>query len=111
MHIKLYYDDIEDKDGFKTEFAKYDYSGKIVKLIVVAKQDFEYFNTIVEILDRETETLSIIEDYGLISNEQTNINTEDTITTLNKYVDEMGIDNEVAVKKILNEVYTEALSL
>jgi DNA repair exonuclease SbcCD nuclease subunit len=111
MHIKLYYDDIEDKDGFKTEFAKYDFSAKIVKLIVVGKQDFEYFNTIVEILDRDTETLSIIEDYGLISNEQMNINTEDTITTLHKYVDEMGIDNEVAVKKILNEVYTEALSL
>ena len=37
--------------------------------------------------------------------------TEDTITTLEKYVDDLSIDNSEQVKKILHEVYVEALSI
>lgn len=110
MHYKLFYDD-ENIEEFKKNFDDQDFSGKIVKLIVVNKTDFEYFNIVVELLEKNTETLNVIEDYGLISNEQMNINTEDTITTLYKYVDNMNLENDKEVKRILNEVYTEALAL
>ena len=52
-----------------------------------------------------------MEDHGLLSTEQVEFDTEDTITILNKYVDGMNIDNDVEVKKILNELYVEAIAL
>jgi CBS-domain-containing membrane protein len=66
---------------------------------------------LVEKIERESETLTIVEDHGLLSTEQVEFDTEDTITTLNKYVEGMNIDNEEEVKKILNEIYVEALAL
>ena len=62
-------------------------------------------------MERESETLTIVEDHGLLTTEQVEFDTEDTITTLNKYVEGMNIDNEEEVKRILNEIYVEAIAL
>jgi len=106
LHVKVNYDE-EEKESQLEE----DYSGQIVKLIVTGKKDFGHFNLLVEKIERESETLTIVEDHGLLSTEQVEFDTEDTITTLNKYVEGMGIDNEKQVKKILNEIYVEAIAL
>jgi predicted phosphodiesterase len=106
LHVKVNYDE-EEKESQLEE----DYSGQIVKLIVTGKKDFGHFNLLVEKIERESETLTIVEDHGLLSTEQVEFDTEDTITTLNKYVDGMNISNEEEVKKILNEIYVEAIAL
>jgi hypothetical protein len=106
LHVKVNYNEEEKETQLET-----DYAGQIVKLIVTDKKDFGHFNLLVEKIERESETLTIVEDHGLLSTEQVEFDTEDTITTLNKYVEGMSIDNEKSVKKILNEIYVEALSL
>ena len=55
--------------------------------------------------------INIIEDHGLLSSGQIEFDSEDTITTLEKSVDNLSIDNTKQVKKILHEVYVEALSI
>ena len=103
MHAKIIYDDSPvDADL---------YANQIVKLIVDKKEDVEQFNRVVEALEKTCEHLNIIEDHGLYSSGTIEFETEDTITTLEKYVDELNIDNSKQVKKILHEIYVEALSL
>ena len=106
LHVKVNYDE-EDKESQLTA----DYSGQIVKLIVTSKLDYGHFNQLAEKIERESETLTIIEDHGILSDEQIVFDTEDTITTLNKYVEGMNMENEKQVKKIMNEIYVEAISL
>jgi hypothetical protein len=106
LHIKVQYDE-NDRETQLDE----DYSGQIVKLIVTNKTDFSHFNLLVEKIERQSETLTVVEDHGLLTTEQVEFETEDTITTLNKYVDGMNIDNEEQVKRILNEIYVEAIAL
>tara|TARA_B110000263_G_C15298904_1_gene506927 strand:- start:782 stop:1834 length:1053 start_codon:yes stop_codon:yes gene_type:complete len=103
MHSKIIYDDTPiDTDS---------YANQIVKVIVDKKDDIELFNRVCEELEKKCEVLSIIEDHGLLSSDQIEFETEDTITTLEKYVDNLSIDNGKQVKKILHEIYVEALSI
>ena len=103
MHAKIIYEDKPiDVDP---------YVDQIVKLIVDKKEDIELFTNTVEELERRCETINIIEDYGMLSSSQIEFESEDTITTLEKYVDNLSIDNTKQVKKILHEVYVEALSI
>ena len=103
MHAKVIYDD-SPVDAKK-------YANQIVKLIVDKKEDHERFNRVVEALEKSCESLNVIEDYGMLSQGTIEFETEDTITTLEKYVDDLSIDNSEQVKKILHEVYVEALSI
>jgi DNA repair exonuclease SbcCD nuclease subunit len=103
MHSKIIYDDKPiDTDS---------YTNQIVKVIVDKKDDIELFNRVCEELEKKCEVLSIIEDHGLLSSDQIEFESEDTITTLEKYVDNLSIDNSKEVKKILHEIYVEALSI
>jgi len=103
MHAKIIYEDKPiDVDP---------YVDQIVKLIVDKKEDIELFTNTVEELEKRCEMINIIEDHGLLSSGQIEFESEDTITTLEKYVDNLSIDNTKQVKKILHEVYVEALSI
>jgi cell division septum initiation protein DivIVA len=103
MHAKIIYEDKPiDVDP---------YVDQIVKLIVDKKEDIELFTNTVEELEKRCESINIIEDYGMLSSSQIEFESEDTITTLEKYVDNLSIDNTKQVKKILHEVYVEALSI
>ena len=103
MHSKIIY---EDK-----QIDVEPYADQIVKLIVDKKEDIELFSNTVEKLEKTCESINIIEDHGLLSSGQIEFESEDTITTLEKYVDNLSIDNSKQVKKILHEVYVEALSI
>ena len=103
MHSKIIY---EDK-----QIDVEPYADQIVKLIVDKKEDIELFSNTVEKLEKTCESINIIEDHGLLSSGQIEFESEDTITTLEKYVDNLSIDNTKQVKKILHEVYVEALSI
>ena len=103
MHNKIIYND--------TPIDASEYENQIVKVIVDKKEDIELFTDTIEALEKSCELINIIEDHGLLSSGQIEFETEDTITTLEKYVDELSIDNSKQVKKILHEVYVEALSI
>tara|TARA_B100001105_G_C22072887_1_gene307385 strand:+ start:140 stop:451 length:312 start_codon:yes stop_codon:yes gene_type:complete len=103
MHNKIIYND--------TPIDASEYENQIVKVIVDKKEDIELFTDTIEALEKSCELINIIEDHGLLSSSQIEFETEDTITTLEKYVDELSIDNSKQVKKILHEVYVEALSI
>ena len=103
MHAKIIYDDRE----IDTDL----YENQIVKVIVDKKDDIELFNRVCEDLEKKCEDVSIIEDHGLLSQSQVEFETVDTITTLERYVDNLSIDNGKEVKKILHEIYVEALSI
>ena len=103
MHSKIIY---EDKP-----IDVEPYADQIVKIIVDKKEDIELFTNTVDALEKRCEMINIIEDHGLLSSGQIEFESEDTITTLEKYVDNLSIDNTKQVKKILHEVYVEALSI
>ena len=103
MHSKIIY---EDKP-----IDVEPYADQIVNIIVDKKEDIELFTNTVDALEKRCEMINIIEDHGLLSSGQIEFESEDTITTLEKYVDNLSIDNTKQVKKILHEVYVEALSI
>ena len=103
MHSKIIY---EDKP-----IDVEPYADQIVKIIVDKKEDIELFTNTVDALEKRCDMINIIEDHGLLSSGQIEFESEDTITPLEKYVDNLSIDNTKQVKKILHEVYVEALSI
>lgn len=102
---KVYYDDSEE---FK--LPQYEYSGSYVKLIVQSKNDHVLFNkTIKKLQSLGCADLKIVEDVGVEIEDQENIETEDTLTILEKCVSEMENKDEIFV--ILKSLYLEALEL
>jgi len=116
IHTKIYYD-----DGAK--IGKYDkhnfteYKNKYVKLIVVNKKDLYGFDKFVDnLLKADCHDVKIIEDFSDLdaSNVSDDIveNTEDTMTLLNKYIDELTVDLDTnRLKTTMKSLYTEAQDL
>jgi DNA repair exonuclease SbcCD nuclease subunit len=115
MFNKLVYDDGEnDFDHWK----KYDYDSfkdTYVKVVVLNKQNPYMFDSVIDNLYKVgAADISIVEDFTdtIIADDQDIIDqAEDTITILNKYVDNLQIDVEPEKLKILmRELYIEALN-
>lgn len=107
MFNKIYYtDDIDTSD-----FSKYE--GKYVKLIVEDRQDQVTFDKTVKLLyDIGVADLKIVEDLSIdIEDASLQLETEDTLTLLEQYVDETEYSDKVNIKKILKSLYKEACSL
>ena len=111
---KIYYDDT------KTDYSTVDvekYSNKYIKLIVVNKKDLYGFDAFVDkLLKIDTYEVKIIEDFSdldasTVSDDIVN-NSEDTLTILNKYVDELDVTlDKNRLKNIMKSLYTEAQDL
>ena len=111
---KIYYDDS------KTDYSTIDvekYKNKYIKLIVVNKKDLYGFDAFVDkLLKIDTYEVKIIEDFtdldaNSVSDDIVN-NSEDTLTILNKYVDELDVSlDKNRLKNTMKSLYTEAQDL
>ena len=87
--------------------------GTFVKLIVEDKGDYAKFDYTVKCLqDMSLGDLKIIEDLSVEIENGSILETEDTITLLDNYIDEIDLKvNKTNIKQTLRSLYTEALEL
>jgi len=109
MFEKYYYDeDKEHPDSVDTSM----FSGKHVKLIVVNKKDYALFDSFIErIYKKNPLELKIIEDLNGFESDalDDNIDLEDTMVVLSKYVDSIETDlDKNKLKTMLKSIYFEA---
>ena len=87
------------------------YAGKYVKLIVEDKQDQLKFDQLVRMLyDAGVADLKIIEDLSVeLEGVSEDVETEDTLTLLDKYIDEIEVSsNKDSIKNVIKSLYLEA---
>jgi hypothetical protein len=93
-----------------------DYNQKFIKLVVVSKKDNQMFDRLLDRLYNKISVheLKILEDYSDLNH--TNVSddvvegSEDTITLVNNYVDQLPIDlNKDKLKIMIKEKFIEAL--
>jgi len=110
MFEKIYYDE--------TDYKKFDTSyltNKMVKIVVRKKEDHLKFDKFIDsILKVNPLELKIVENIDVFDDnvDCSDITTEDTLSILDKYVQEADFDlNKDMVKKLLRDVYKEALEI
>jgi hypothetical protein len=105
MFEKIVYED-------KTEYIDVSsVSGKYVKVIVQEKQDQLKFDRLIKMLyDAGVADLKIIEDLSLeFEGIDEDVETEDTLTLLEKYIDEVEYNtNKESIKNTIKTLYLEA---
>ena len=111
---KIYYDD-SNKDYSKEDVSKY--KDKYVKLIVVNKKDLYQFDLYTDkLLKADAFEVKIIEDFSELDADNVSDdiveNTEDTMTLLEKYIDELDVTlDKDRLKNKMRQLYTEAQDL
>ena len=105
MFHKIYYNDGMDVPD--------DLEGAYIKLIVENKGDYANFDYNVKLLqDMSLGDLKIIEDLSVELDKDSVVETEDTMTLLDNYIDEIDLRvNKSNVKNVMRSLYTEALEL
>ena len=112
---KIYYDDT--LPSFDEDFDMSSFKDKYVKLIVVNKKDLYKFDMFVDNLFKaDAFDVKIIEDFSDLdaSNVSDDIveNTEDTITLLDRYIDELPLMlDKGRLKNTMKTLYNEAQDL
>ncbi len=111
---KIYYDDTT------TDYTDYDMSkfkDMYVKVIVVNKKDLYQFDKFVDqLLQADAHEVKIIEDFSELDAENVSDdiveNAEDTMTLLEKYIDELDVNlSKDRLKNTMRSLYTEAQDL
>ena len=111
---KVYYDDTT------TDYTEYDMSkfkDMYVKVIVVNKKDLYQFDKFVDkLLQADAHEVKIIEDFSELDAENVSDdiveNSEDTMTLLEKYIDELDVTlSKDRLKNTMRSLYTEAQDL
>ena len=116
IFYKITYDDtIQDIEHWKN-FDYRDYKDTYIKVIVVTKQNPYIFDMMLDNLYKAgVLDVSIIEDFSDILEEENDENVdeaEDTLTILNKFIDNMKLDvDNDTLKSHMRELYVEALNL
>ena len=114
LFSKIFYDDTQE------DYSSHDveqYKEKYVKLIVVNKKELYEFDKFVDrLLAADAYDVKIIEDFSEL--DATNVsddiveNTEDTMTLLEKYVDELDVTlDKTRLKNTMRTLYNEAQDL
>jgi len=87
--------------------------GSYVKLIVEEKGDYAKFDwTVAQLQDSGIADLKIIEDLSVELGESEVLETEDTMTLLDKYIDEIDLKvDPSSVKNIMRSLYIEACEI
>jgi predicted phosphodiesterase len=109
LFYNIYYEDIDHKT-----FDVRDYENKIVKVIVRKKTDTKEFEKFIDKLySSNISELKIIENFYIQeSNEFETFESEDTLSILNRYIEEAEVNlDKFVVRKILQEVYQEACEI
>ena len=111
---KIYYDDSDE--NYEEHDVK-QYCNQYVKLIVVNKKDLYGFDKFTDrLLQADCHEVKIIEDFSDLDantvSDDIVENTEDTMTLLGKYIDELSVDlNKNRLKNMMRSLYTEAQDL
>ena len=114
IHKKIYYD---DTDNNYKEHDITQYKNNYVKLIVVNKKDLYEFDQFVDrLLRADCHEVKIIEDFSDLDantvSDDIVENTQDTMTLLNMYIDELDTSlDKGRLKNLQRELYTEAQDL
>ena len=113
---KFHFDDTDP--SFRSLLDDFDYSSinnSCVKVIVVSKNDFAYFDAFIDNLYQcNLIELKILEDFSEFEDDavgEVEVNLEDTMTLLNDYVDNVATDlDRDKLKSVLRTLYVEAQS-
>ena len=111
IYQKIYY----HEDNLKTSLFKFqEYTNSFIKIIVEKKtktDKFEFF--ISQLYAAGVHEIKVIEDPSFEQDlsEEIDIEKEDTLTILERYVDDMEHSDKSALKNILKSLYVEALEL
>ena len=114
MFSKIYYDD--STENFENHDVK-QYRNQYVKLIVVNKKDLYAFDKFTDrLLLADCHEVKIIEDFSDLDantvSDDIIENTEDTMTLLGKYIDELSVNlDKDRLKNMMRSLYTEAQDL
>lgn len=111
IYEKIYYDETKVNSS---KFKYKDYSDKFVKVVVEKKNDSHKFDFFVaQLFAAGAHEVKIIEDPSFEADlqEEIDIETEDTLTILERYVDELEYQDKSGIKNILKSLYVEALEL
>jgi len=108
IFTKVYYDDTKDNGYDAADFAN-----KYVKLVVVNKTDYYKFDQFVDSIYKANPIeLKIVEDMSEFegsSDNDTEVDLEDTMTLLSQYVDNIETEaNKDKIKTIMKTLYVEA---
>tara|TARA_Y100001970_G_scaffold281729_1_gene393101 strand:+ start:116 stop:1156 length:1041 start_codon:yes stop_codon:yes gene_type:complete len=106
LFYNVYYDDTNHKLFNATE-----YKDKIVKVIVKKKTDQKQFEKFIDKLSAiGVQELKIVENFNIQGNDDFEVEeTENTISILNRYIDESEIDcDKSIIKGILRKIYSQA---
>ena len=114
IFTKIYYDD-STRSYENHDVSQYE--NKYVKLVVVNKKDLYQFDKFVDrLLTTDCHEVKIVEDFSDLdaSNVSDDIteNTEDTMTLLERYIDDLTVDlSKDRLKNTMRTLYTEAQDL
>ena len=112
---KIFYDDAEQNMEYWKNFDYSKYENVYVKIVVLNKANAFQFDYMMDNLYKASPAdLSIIEDILDLSETQDDIvnESEDTMTILSNYVDQLTIDvNSDKLKGLLRSLYVESLEM
>jgi len=111
MFHKIFYDDIKN-EYYGVDFEQY--RDTCIKLIVENKTDYTQFDHVITNLQDVVIDLKVIEDFSVEgeTDDDIELEHEDTLTILEKYIDEMNTSlNNVKIKEIMKSLYVEALEV
>lgn len=115
MFNKIVYDDSEYDSDYWNCFDFDKYQDTYVKIIVACKNDPFLLDTVIDRFDKAGVCdLSVIEDFSsIIKDEEDDVDqTEDTVTILNKWIDNQDLSvDRYEMKKLMNQMYIEALNV
>jgi hypothetical protein len=109
MFYNIYYEDT----NYQT-FDTREYENKIVKVIVRKKSDSKKFEKFIDKLySSNVYELKVVENFQLQESEDFEaFESEDTLSILNRYIDESEVDLEKSIiQKMIQDVYQEACEL
>jgi hypothetical protein len=110
---RLFYNIYYEDTNYQT-FDTREYENKIVKVTVRKKSDTKKFEKFLDKLYQSgVADLKIVENFQLIDSENFEItDSEDTLSILNRYIEEAEIDlNKSTIQSLIQEVYKEACEL
>lgn len=113
MFIRIDYDDKANDIKTISGMDLTTYKNTYVKVVVVNKTNPYLFDMFINRLyDAGTLDISIAEDFSEVEDDEQDVDqAEDTVTILNKYVDNLTTDlDKVKLKEIMKTLYVEALN-
>jgi len=113
LFYKIYYEDTP----YQTFDAR-EYENKLIKVIVKKKSDSKKFEKFIDKLyESGVSDLKVVENFDynngyLHSEESEELESEDTLSILNRHIEEEETDlNKDIIKKLISEIYREACEL